>query len=253
MPKGGAENLQRRIDEETRLGRSRATELQGQLQPQYNQFWQNYNQAVNRQTGDYGNIMGRYNEFADTGGFSPQDISNIRARSVSPLRASYAAAGRNVARQRSLQGGYSPGYGVLQGRLAREGGQAMSDATRAAEGDIAEMRQRGRLAGISGLLSGYGATPGQASLYGGQALQGMGQQLDLNQAQNQLASAMTSAQGQQAQMPGRWQTAFNNILGAGRIAGGLIYPWMMAGNAPVNNTMQPNYIPYQPSVPMNRP
>src|SRR5574339_587168 len=235
MPKGGAERYEKKIGQETELGRARHEELKGALEPQYNTFWQNYNNVVTRQGKDYGNFMGRFNEFANTVGFSPQDISNIRSRAVSPLRASYAAASRNVERQKSLQGGYSPGSNVLQARMAREQGQAMSDVTRKAEADIAEMKQRGRLAGISGLLSGYGATPGQASLYGNQSLAGMGQRLNLGQNQDQFAQGILGHWGQQGQMTGKWQQGLNNTLNIAKTAGQLIYPWMNqlpTGNLP---------------------
>src|SRR5437773_5397071 len=48
-----------------------------------------------------------FSEFSKTGGFSPEDLANIRARALSPVRAVYSNAQREVNRQRSLQGGYS--------------------------------------------------------------------------------------------------------------------------------------------------
>ena len=54
-----------------------------------------------------------FQQFAQTGGFSPEDLANIRARAVSPVRAVYANAQQNVNRQRALQGGYSPGFNRL--------------------------------------------------------------------------------------------------------------------------------------------
>lgn len=92
-----------------------------------------------------------FQDFAKTGGFSADDLANIRARAVSPVRATYANAQQNVNRQRSLQGGYSPGFGVLQARMAREQGQATSDAATNAEAGIAEMVQRGKLSGLQGM------------------------------------------------------------------------------------------------------
>lgn len=92
-----------------------------------------------------------YSEFAKTGGFSPTDLGNIRARALSPVRAVYANAQRNVNRQRSLQGGYSPGFGAMQTRMAREQGQETADAATNAEAGISEMVQKGRLAGLAGL------------------------------------------------------------------------------------------------------
>src|SRR5215510_1179216 len=98
-----------------------------------------------------------FSDFAKTGGFSPEDLRNIRARAVSPVRAVYANAQRNVDRQKALQGGYSPGFGVLQARMAREQGQGISDAATNAEAGIAEMVQKGKLAGLQGLAQ-YGGT-----------------------------------------------------------------------------------------------
>ena len=108
-----------------------------------------------------------FQNFAQTGGFSPTDLANIRARAVSPVRAVYANAQQNVNRQRALQGGYSPGFGVLQSRMAREQGQQTSDAAIGAESNIAEMVQQGKLAGLQGMASTEGTTSGGGSSGGG--------------------------------------------------------------------------------------
>jgi len=101
------------------------------------------------------NIGNQYQEFANTGGYSEQDKSNIRSRALSPTRAVYANAQRNVNRQRALQGGYSPGFGALQARMAREQSQGMSDASTNAEAGLAEMVQKGRLQGLAGMSNLY--------------------------------------------------------------------------------------------------
>jgi len=111
-------------------------------------------------TGPYGEVLKGYQGFAKTGGFSPQDISAMRARAVSPVRAVYANAMQNVERQRALQGGYSPGFGTLQGRMAREQGQATADASTNAEAGLAEQVQRGKLAGLQGLSGLIGSSGG---------------------------------------------------------------------------------------------
>lgn len=92
-----------------------------------------------------------YEEFSNTGGYSPQDIANMRARGVSPIRAAYANAQREVARQRSLQGGYSPNAIALQARMAREQGQLGADTLTNVEAGLAEARNKGRLAGLEGM------------------------------------------------------------------------------------------------------
>ena len=73
------------------------------------------------------NIMGRYEDFANTGGYSPGNIADMRARAISPSRAIYANMQRNIDRQRALQGGYSPNYTAASAKLAREGSQEISD------------------------------------------------------------------------------------------------------------------------------
>jgi hypothetical protein len=113
-----------------------------------------------------------FQDFAKTGGFSAADLANIRARAVSPVRAVYANAQQNVNRQRSLQGGYSPGFGVLQARMARQQGQGISDAATNAEAGIAEMVQQGKLAGLQGMAgtearSGTSDTTGYSNSSGG--------------------------------------------------------------------------------------
>lgn len=113
-----------------------------------------------------------FQDFAKSGGFSAADLANIRARAVSPVRAVYANAQREVNRQRSLQGGYSPGFGVLQARMARQQGQGISDAATNAEASIAEMVQQGKLAGLQGMAgtearSSTSDTTGYSSSSGG--------------------------------------------------------------------------------------
>jgi len=92
-----------------------------------------------------------FTEFSNTGGYSKDDVANLRARGTSPIRASYANAEREVARQRSLQGGYSPNAFALQGRMAREQGQLGADAMQNVEAGIVDTRNQGRLSGLSGM------------------------------------------------------------------------------------------------------
>lgn len=84
------------------------------------------------------------NKNSRTGGYSEDDINNIRARGVSPIRAVYANAMQNLARQKSLQGGYSPNYGALQAKMAREQSSMLSDKTTDVNANIAEMVAKGK-------------------------------------------------------------------------------------------------------------
>jgi hypothetical protein len=109
----------------------------------YNPFIAEYKDPFNSYAG--------FTEFSQTGGYSADDIANMRARGVSPIRAAYANAEREVGRQRSLQGGYSPNAIATQARMAREQGQAAADATTNVEAGLAEARNRGKLAGLTGM------------------------------------------------------------------------------------------------------
>jgi hypothetical protein len=73
-----------------------------------------------QQSGALSGAMGNLADLSQTGGYSPQDIADLRARGISPIRSIYASAQQNVDRQRALQGGYSPNYGAVSAKMARE-------------------------------------------------------------------------------------------------------------------------------------
>lgn len=97
------------------------------------------------------NSYAGFTEFSNTGGYSPADIANMRARGIGPVRSAYANAERELMRQRSLQGGYSPNAIAGLIRMAREQGQSAADATQNVEALLAAERQKGRLAGLTGM------------------------------------------------------------------------------------------------------
>jgi hypothetical protein len=107
-------------------------------------FLMNYNDPFNSYAG--------YQEFSKTGGYSPADIANMRARGVSPVRASYANAQRELSRQRALQGGYAPNAIATLAKMSRERGQSMADAIQNVEAGLAEARNKGRLSGLGGMF-----------------------------------------------------------------------------------------------------
>lgn len=100
---------------------------------------------------DFGSTIDKAKGFADTGGFSDGDLQSIRERALSPLRSAYAAAKRNTDRQKVLSGGYAPNAGALQAKMAREQGELASNASTAANAEIAKMVQSGKLSGIQAL------------------------------------------------------------------------------------------------------
>jgi len=190
------------------------------------------------------NAIGGYGNFAETGGFSPQDVQNIQARMTAPIRAVYSQAQANLDRQRELAGGAgSPGYAAAQAKLARDEAYGLSDQTTNAQAAIAQMLQQGRLMGLQGLagtggaargqnlgaLSGqtglYGASPGLARTFGDEVLQSVSQDLQGQGLQNQLANMLIQGRLGQAQVPGNFTQAMGNIgdvLGLfGTLAGGI--------------------------------
>lgn len=144
-----------------------------------------YNAGVERQAGDYDEIMGKYRNVFDTantpdstsmkngqydpalatysksadttqalsdlrglsatGGLSEGDQQNLRARGISPIRAMYATAQRDMDRKRNLAGGFSANYGAVTSKMARDQSSLMSDKMQDVNAGIAEMVQRGKL------------------------------------------------------------------------------------------------------------
>src|SRR5688572_19073851 len=211
-----------RGDRAQQLGENLRT---GVLEPNVNMFRNYFTDAANRQSVDYGNIMGQYQDFAKTGGFSGQDLASIRSRALSPTRAVYSNALRNVARQRTLQGGYSPGYGTLMSRFAREQGQGISDAATNAEAQIAQLVNQGKQFGVQGQQSLYGTTPAMAATFGNQVLGASGQLLGGVGNEMDLQARLIAAQNQASQLPGKWDSTVGRLREIGDFATGVIYPW----------------------------
>ncbi len=163
---------------------------------------------------NYLDLMNRYGEFAETGGYDSQTLDAIRSRALSPSRAVYSDVNRGIDRSRSLQGDYAPGYAATRAKTAREQSMALSDATTNVEGGIGQMVQQGRLSGLRGMSSLYGTTPGLANMFGNQALQS-------RSLSNQLGMGLLGARQDAQQLPGAWDTTMGRI---GQI-GGAIFPW----------------------------
>lgn len=176
-----------------------------------------------------GAVQGWQN-MAATGGFTPQDIQDLRARAVAPVRAAYQTAQDNISRQRALSGGYSPGYTAAQAKMARDKAYGMSDAETSANAGIAGMKQSGMISGLQGLtgaqlgaLGGmtgmYGTTPALSSTFGNQVLQSSGQNLQAAQLQKQLMDSIISGQLGRAGLPSRWDQLGSAAKGIGGMAG----------------------------------
>lgn len=94
--------------------------------------------------GDLGKTIGNLQETSKTGGFSDNDLYSLRERGISPIRAAYANAERNLSRQRSLSGGNMSNYGAVAAKMAREQAGQMGEAANRTNASIAEMVNAGK-------------------------------------------------------------------------------------------------------------
>jgi hypothetical protein len=171
--------------------------------PISDQFMTNYNNAVTQNTQDYGNIMGAYQQFreglggpsqfsyqkvsaqrpkelgkaygyldeampgyrdfASTGGYSPTDIQELRARGISPIRAAYGNTMMELDRARSLGGGGgAPNYIAAASRAQRDLPGQMADAMTTVNAGLADSIRQGKMFGLQG-ITGTGSAMGNLS------------------------------------------------------------------------------------------
>lgn len=240
-----------------------------------------------------------YRDFANTGGYSAQDITDLRSRGVAPIRSVYGNSMMELDRARALGGNAgSPNYIAALSRAQRELPQQISDATQNVNAGLAQDIRQGKLAGLSGLsgigssmgslasaqggreleaqlanqsadlraqgmsedsiqnmnrntlsaISGrgsmYSATPGQASLFGNQAMNALGMQGNLENARfgqgnTALNTQLAGFEAKPGQTPW-WQTAIN--------VAGTAAPYVAAAMGKNNSGQDPNFMgPQQPS------
>jgi len=133
-----------------------------QIQPQQYTPSQYQYQPSSSLTGAISNLAG----LAQTGGYSEGEKADIRARGISPIRSIYAGAMRDVNRQRGLQGGYSPNYGAVRAKMAREMSDLVSGRTTDINAQLAQSIAGNRLAAASPYASAAGQESALASQYG---------------------------------------------------------------------------------------
>jgi hypothetical protein len=98
-----------------------------------------------QESAEQGTAFRDLKNLVDTGGLSEGEAGDLRARGMSPIRSVYANMSRNMDRQRSISGGYSPSYNAAAGRMARESSESIAGAAQNVNATIAEMRQKGKL------------------------------------------------------------------------------------------------------------
>ena len=172
---------------------SRYKQLYGQLGNNNAGLNFNYNYTVPtyNTSADYKNAINNLSSLASNGGYSAQDIADLRARAIAPIRSTYANAQNDIARQKVLQGGYSPNFTAATTKMANEMSSQMADAATNANAAIAQNEAQNRIAAASPL----------ASIT--EAEQGAHNQFDLSTAAmaNQYGLAGLNAQIQQMEFP----------------------------------------------------
>lgn len=136
---------------------------------------------------------GVFDEFARTGGYSDQDISNIRSRATSVIPAYYDVARNEAGRMANVQGGYGPGRAALFARMGRDQARGAQSAALDAELGIKDKVNEGRRWGAGQM------TGAEASL------------------QDMRMRALTGASGVESNM---WNAIAQNRTGAASAGGG---------------------------------
>lgn len=150
--------------------------------------------------------MPGYRDFAQTGGYSGQDIQELRARGVSPIRAAYGNTMMELDRARSLGGGGgAPNYIAALSRAQRELPEQLASATTDVNARLADSIRQGKMFGLQG-ISGTGRDMGGlASSEAGRQLQASlaNQSADLQAQQLSEGALQNLRQSQLASMGGQ--------------------------------------------------
>lgn len=169
-----------------------------------------YKDVNYQESGEQKEAFKQLRNLVETGGLSEAERGDLRARGVSPIRAVYANMEREMGRNRSLSGGYSPSFNAAAARMAREGSESIAGAVTNVNAKIAEMVQQGKLTAapqFANLANSKTQGMNQVSLANarnkidfsankGNLLQGMGSLLNnKNNPQLQALQGMTSLYG----------------------------------------------------------
>lgn len=193
--------------------------------------------------------LGGFQNFAQTGGYSPQALQSIRDQAVAANQASYKTAQSNLNQNRAIQQ-FSPNYAAASTNLARNMGYTNSNAMNQSNAAIAQMVNSGQLAGLSGMtnignlnnqaqgmnlnamlgaLGGntslYGAAPGMGSTYGNQLNQSGSNMLGSQGMQNQIGGQQIQGQIGLAGVPTGLQATMGDIGSVLGPVSGLLSPF----------------------------
>ena len=94
---------------------------------------------------------GTFQKFIDTGGFSPTDIQDIRARAISPTISAYSDAQRQMLQNNRISNGFATNTPAALAEMARDESNQISNSDIAANSNIAQEVQQGKEFGASGM------------------------------------------------------------------------------------------------------
>jgi hypothetical protein len=104
-----------------------------------------------------------YRDFAANGGYSGQDVQELRARGMSPIRSAYGNTMMEMDRARAIGGnGGAPNYIAAASKAQREMPGQMADAMTTVNAGLAEQIREGKKFGLQGLTE-TGSTMGGLS------------------------------------------------------------------------------------------
>lgn len=209
MAKGDDSRTRNQMDTNNARGEQLYNNANQFLGAQGQQFQNDYGQARQSDEAMRNSALSGYQNFADTGGYGPTAISAMRSRGLSPVRAAYSNANREM--NRNLPGNNPAGRGALISRMAREQGQLASDAATNTEANLGQMIQQGKLAGLGGINQLYGTTPGASSLFSNNVLQNANQGLNLLGMENQRMQNTLNTQLALTKAPGRTDSALSQV------------------------------------------
>lgn len=138
-------------------------------------------------------------DWGTTGGYSDQDIANERLRGSSTVSALYKNQMDNLARQRAITGGLTPGYGAAQRAMTRDLAQQQADAALNTENTLQTNIRNNKFQGMQAATT-AGLQQAQIAnmlrLYGLQGAAQTGNALESGVAGNRISALNMAAQGE---------------------------------------------------------
>jgi hypothetical protein len=200
--------------------------LSSSVQPGGSNAPPNFNYNVNiptyQTTSDYRNAINNLSSLSQNGGYTPQAIADLRARGVAPIRAAYGNAQNDIARQRTLQGGYSPNFTAASAKMAREMSSQMADQVTNVNAGIAQNQAQNELSASVPLASTTAGEQANRNQFG----------LEAANMGNQYGLAKLNAQMQGYEIP--IQTQLASLQGMNQLYGTTPATTNMTGNNALN-------------------